>query len=412
MPTSLDDQTPNNTRLFRIGCDSFSPKCFFRNEPSFAKESEDDGNECSLNSEEDKIICAMLEQYGHDQLLLLLTKRLEDTPLSHAKSRASTYFALHRTHLAAGRVEEATKCYDEARKLHPQEYSPPSKPYFSVNRPARLFLKHDNQSIQHQSFGLDPRDFSNGKVFVSGLWKSGTSWLLELLVETLNMPVIYDHNISKYEVAASCCVFMIHESLDSPHNKFGDLSHRDDVLHGVYILRDIRDVVVSMFHYTKTDWYMDRHGQSAASFYDIDMFYYDFFLSYFVPRFDWLNHACSYVQRGIPIIRYEDLWDRPLDELSRLFRRWGLVVEQPAIQGALEKFDANKMIKDPSYSPDRRSKIAETDAKGLRWYSNLSQVTLRKGGHGGFRKELSPKLISDMNERFRDYLLRWGYEID
>jgi signal transduction histidine kinase len=54
----------------------------------------------------------------------------------------------------------------------------------------------------------------------------------------------------------------------------------------------------------------------------------------------------------------------------------------------------------------RKQKITGLDESGV------SAAHYRKGGYGGYREELPPKVIADINHRYENLLLRWGYALD
>jgi hypothetical protein len=51
------------------------------------------------------------------------------------------------------------------------------------------------------------------------------------------------------------------------------LSERLDFLHGIYLIRDIRDVIVSYFHYAQTPYYKEQFHYET-----LDEFYFEWFL--------------------------------------------------------------------------------------------------------------------------------------
>ena len=58
------------------------------------------------------------------------------------------------------------------------------------------------------------------------------------------------------------------------------VARRPDLLHAFYIMRDIRDVVVSVYYYSKTDDYRRDSDASVAAFADIEPLYFEAFISY------------------------------------------------------------------------------------------------------------------------------------
>jgi hypothetical protein len=245
-----------------------------------------------------------------------------------------------------------------------------------------------NKHLMSSSYGESLDDYQNAKVLIVGHWKSGTVWLHQLLCDALDLPMLlpgYGTPESFFETG----VAKIHALL-CPYTR-----SRGDFLHGVYILRDIRDIVVSMYHYTKTEYYEKSFGPASKSFNNIESFYYDFFLSWFVPHHDWENHPLQYIEAGMPYVRYEDLYDDPQAEMRRLFQRWGVEVSADKIQGVVEQ-----------------NRMQTMQAKKHHYRSGVATTHFRKGGYGGYKTELPARIHDDVNTRFEGFLRRWGYSVE
>lgn len=102
------------------------------------------------------------------------------------------------------------------------------------------------------------------------------------------------------------------------------------------------------------------------------------------------NHALEYIESGVPYLRYEDLYDRPEEELKRLFNRWGITPPEEKIKEAVAKNDLINMT---------------SNAVNL----GVAPTHFRQGGHGNYLKELPDSILKDMNQRFKNHLERWGY---
>ena len=162
------------------------------------------------------------------------------------------------------------------------------RPYLGLRGERSMIFEMTQRHLTPRSFGEPVDSYQNAKVLIVGHWKSGTVWLHQLLCDVLQLPMLLPRLGKPEDFFTAGCV-KTHELL-SPY-----LRSRGDLLHGVYILRDIRDCIVSMYHFTKTEYYATVFGPAAASFADIDSFYYDFFLSWFVPQYDWENHPLQYI---------------------------------------------------------------------------------------------------------------------
>ncbi|MAN80234.1 MAG: hypothetical protein CMM77_08910 [Rhodospirillaceae bacterium] len=231
-------------------------------------------------------------------------------------------------------------------------------------------------------YGYDLAANANAKAIVIGLPKAGNNWLLGLLSDCLDLDVLPD------VTTPGSGVCMTNQPFSS------DIYFQKNLRYAVYIMRDLRDVVCSYYHFiAKPGILAGRHRQ--AQFTRIEDFYFEYFLGHLSALHDFPGHAAGYLRFDIPLVRYESLWDDTAGELSRLLSRWGLDVPPEAVQMAV---DANAFDK---------LKKSGKDNKGHK----LPASHMRKGGYGNFRKELPEHVIADIERRFGDYLLRWGYTL-
>tara|TARA_R110001592_G_scaffold57276_1_gene174072 strand:+ start:13923 stop:14765 length:843 start_codon:yes stop_codon:yes gene_type:complete len=239
-------------------------------------------------------------------------------------------------------------------------------------------------------FGFDVATADTSKIAVIGFPKSGNNWLMGLLSNCLDLQVVDDVNVPQSGV------FLTSQPFSSA------IYFRKNLRYAVYIMRDLRDIVCSYYHYVgkadhhsagKTDTLGDHHRQ--AQFTRIEDFYFEYFLGHLSRLHDFSGHANGYLQFDIPMVRYEALWDDTAGELSRLLSRWGMEVSAEAVQAAV---DANAF--------DKLKKSGKDD-KGHK----LPTSHMRKGGYGNFRDELPEYVIADIERRFGDYLQRWGYKL-
>ncbi len=222
---------------------------------------------------------------------------------------------------------------------------------------------------------------NSGKIAIFGLPKSGNTWIVSLLSDYLNVPGVGAYGSEK------CGVTMLHDPLSYR------IKIRSDFQRGVYIVRDVRDIVVSYFHYVQTDYYKELNDPFVA-YPDIETFYTNYFLPKLTARYDWLNHTREYVEHGLPMIRYEDLYDNPEQALADLIVRMGLPLDQAKVNEVIEK--------------NRLEKLAKS---GKKLWHKVPTTHFRKGGYGGYKDAMSDKLIARINHDFGDVLGRWGYEL-
>lgn len=247
-------------------------------------------------------------------------------------------------------------------------------------RLASVFLPRD--SINYFADQNPLADAEYGKVAVFGLPKSGNTWLHGLLCDTLDLPyLLYPEEVRTRGVF-------------STHLPFNDdIKYRHDFVHSVCIIRDIRDIITSYFHYMQTESYQKL--VPLAAYHDIETFYYDWFLSRIVPALRFETYWSEYAEHGVPILRYERLRLDAAGELRRLFRRWAEPVNEDRLASAV---DANS--------------FENLRTKG----KNLGDVYMppthfRRGQASTYLEELPPQILADVNKRFGEVLRRWGYPI-
>lgn len=253
-----------------------------------------------------------------------------------------------------------------------------------------LYPLYNKNCIFHKPGDYYPKGYlksyesiSKPRILVSGLPKSGNTWIVNLVSACLDLETIFLHQKS-----GGKGVGMLHDPFSMRMAKRNDLSR------GVYIMRDMRDCIVSYYHYVQTDYYKELNDP-FCSYPDWESFYYEYFLGKIVRRYSWHTHAEAYIKHGMPLVKYERLVDDPVQELQNLFNRWGVKVEESRITEAIEANNIKRLQKE-----------------GKEMWHNVPKTHFRKGGYGGYKEELPPAIIADINKRFGNYLERWGYSLD
>lgn len=250
-------------------------------------------------------------------------------------------------------------------------------------RPANEVFLRPGQ-LCPSNYGVPLNQRNGSKILVVSLPKSGGTWLLRMLADCLGLTTIPPRETPPPGTLA----------VTKAHAEFEDVRRWPDIAATVYLVRDLRDVVVSYYHYVKTPYYHDLLDPSAH--YDsIEQFYYEYFLSRLLRVYRWPEQPEEYVAAGAPLLRYEDLWDTPEQELERLFRRWGIDVPEADIQQAVA-----------------RNTIDRYQREGVHIWKTIPPSFARKGGHGGYHDELPAAVLEDINHRFGEHLRRWGYPLD
>ena len=143
---------------------------------------------------------------------------------------------------------------------------------------------------------------------VAGLPKSGNVWLTSLIASCLDLPAAETANKSHVEYT--------HKALSNA------VLYDPEIYRGVVIVRDLRDVIVSLYHWLPTDDYLSYYKHGPHQIFDnVEDMYVEYFLRRFA-KIDIAHLVDDYVTRGWPVIKYEALWDEPHQQLERLLRIW------------------------------------------------------------------------------------------
>jgi len=228
-------------------------------------------------------------------------------------------------------------------------------------------------------------DHQYGKVVIFGLQKAGNTWLLSLLSEAFGLPAFF--NVHDPAQIGQRAIVSTHDPLTK------SIRGRSDFVHGVCLIRDLRDMVSSYFHYMQTDSY--QRDVPKAKYGDIETFYFDWFLSRMVPAHRYLTYWEEYASAGVPVLRYERLVADTERELERLFARWGEPVDPARLKTAVTNNDFQTL-------KQRGRQIGQT---------KIDSSHFRRGGIGAYKEELPQAIIDDINSRFGDVLRRWGYSV-
>lgn len=236
-------------------------------------------------------------------------------------------------------------------------------------------------SFESPSYGAAIDSRPDGKIVVFGIPKSGNVWLVSLLAHYTGLGGI-DPVANRAAAGVGMC-----------HLPYSDaLAQRDDFLHGVYLMRDLRDVVVSYFHQTQVESWRKSFPHFHCD--TMEQFYYEWFLTRVVPFHGLKTHAAEFTSRGLPIVRYEDLLSNPAAEFTRLLHRLGLQLDASRVEATVEANSLERL---------------QREGRQLDVY--VPPAHFRRGGHGNFKDEMPPSVLRHIESEFGGLLTRWGYAL-
>ncbi|MGI8527244.1 MAG: sulfotransferase domain-containing protein [Pseudolabrys sp.] len=246
--------------------------------------------------------------------------------------------------------------------------------------PARAPIFNEPDYGGDRSYGLTWDAHPAAKIAIFGFPKSGNNWLKAVLTDYFQMPGI---NLFNQREA---------RGIGLTHIPFSpEIEARTDFIHGVLIVRDLRDVVASFYHYSQTARY--KNARRDFQYDSPEAFYYDWFLPITTHQFQINSFADDYARLSVPVLRYERMWDHPLDETRKLVLRWGM------------PFDVDRMKE-----AIKNNALENLKVSGKTFEIHIEASHFRRGGYGNYSEDLPPKIVADINERFRDLQRRWGYE--
>lgn len=249
-------------------------------------------------------------------------------------------------------------------------------------------------------------------IAVVGFPKSGNTWLARLVAEvtdsnisigTKDDPINSSDNsitrVGQYEIIKS----------HAPNKK-----HIVEIQNYIYIMRDVRDVVVSGFFFSNPFINSEEVKINALGrFTEIKRYYFrhqvrrmnlrwcgnefDQLASCFVgTNFDvgsWSDHIRTWtVTPGVHIVRYEDLLSNTLFEISKIADFLAIDIDIMKLQAVIER---------QSFSRKKAFYNFKADKVNSRF--------LRSGQAGDWQHYLDEEMLKVITQRHGDCMRQWGY---
>jgi hypothetical protein len=230
---------------------------------------------------------------------------------------------------------------------------------------------------------------ANRKIMVAGLPKSGNTWVQAFLGEYFDAPLVQPFlDLRRSGIALN-------------HFAPGlETLYRRDIVRCVYVVRDMRDVVCSHYHYARTPFYARYVDVNYDTGRDLTSFYFDYFLRVIVPHYRWTVNGAIYASHGVPVVRFEDLCADAGKAFSDLLRRAQIPVDSTRVTDAVRRSSFDRLCREG----------LDTAKGGRSHFAPKPPSHFRRGRAGSWRKELPGKVLDDITTRFGEYLTAWGYD--
>lgn len=232
-------------------------------------------------------------------------------------------------------------------------------------------------------------------LFVLGHYKSGTTWMCQILSDYLRIP------FPQYSIMPLGCKAVLH-SYEVPSSKYRS---------GVYMIRDGRDSAVSAYFHIRGQMLAGnpaKYNKKMFAGLDLEAEPIEN-MATFVQRLldypsggwtklpNWGDHVKAYFEleeKNLKLAKYEDLLDDGPGTLS------GIVEQLTGEEADMERI--NETINRFSFKRQTGRSQGDENRKSY----------LRKGQAGDWRNHFSREAAEIFNQRYGDVLVKAGYETD
>jgi hypothetical protein len=177
--------------------------------------------------------------------------------------------------------------------------------------------------------------------------------------------------------------------------------YRKQYQKAIYLVRDVRDVVLSEFAYQKAlGWVPD----------DFDRFLHEFLQGEVNPFTPWHQHVPGWIDSPLAaspnflLIKFEELRRNTEQVINRVLDFLGVVVDPQTVREAIANNTVQRMQEKEQRSPQLSDSAPKPTA------SEESRF-IRSGSIGGWRNRLSDVQVETIEQRAGKVLARLGYPI-
>jgi hypothetical protein len=270
----------------------------------------------------------------------------------------------------------------------------------------RMRYRVSNSPMRVPVLWLRHRGMRESDVFLGSYPRSGSTWLRFTLFELLSgQPATFEsvdsfmrgpgtHNLGLPVLPGEGRFLSTHESYRSEYHR------------GVYLVRDVRDVVTSEFCYEK---------ERGFGCHDFDEYLHQM-LTGQKKYGSWQSHVNSWLDSkaaragNLKVIRYEDLRQNPEVVLTDLLEFLGRPAERSVVLRAIENnaLESMREKEDALHRKPQQVRFPEKPAAP----ANEDGRFVRQGLVGGWRRKLPLHAVQLIEQYAADTLVRLGYGVD
>jgi len=244
-------------------------------------------------------------------------------------------------------------------------------------------------------WGLDAND-----AFIASYPRSGNTWLRFVLFDVL----VTGQSSGFNEVNHIIAEVGLHERAAELLPGGGRLikTHEPyckEYRKAIYMVRDVRDVVLSEFAYQKAlGWIPD----------DFDLFVQQFLRGEVNPFSPWHQHITGWMESGLAsspnflLIKFEEMRRDTEKAVNVVLDFLGVTVDPQAVRDAI----ANNSVKKMQEKEQRDPQLSKSAPKPT---GSEESRFIRSGSIGGWRNRLTPAQIELIEKHTADVLIRMGY---
>lgn len=250
--------------------------------------------------------------------------------------------------------------------------------------------------IRH--WGLDPND-----AFIASYPRSGNTWLRFVLFDILVTGQTSGFDEVNHIVAEVGLHGPAHALLPGGGRLIKTHeAYRKQYRKAIYLVRDVRDVVLSEFAYQKAlGWIPD----------DFDLFMRQFVRGEVNPFSPWHQHVPGWFNSRLAktpnflLIKFEEMRRNTESTVNTVLDFLGVIVDPQTVRDAITNNSLQKMQEKEQRQPQlSRSAPAASGGEETRF--------IRRGSTGGWRNRLTEAQVEFMEQHTRPVLEQMGYATD